>query len=193
VSDLEDKVVKRLILAGMCVLVALVVGVACSASPGGALRRFDNGEILFEYPRDWESFAQIWADFKPGHDVELDADLVVGVADTGTATGWERFTTSVRVFRREMPADSSLEEVAEQAYQGMTIEEVISEGTTVVDNVTAYEWVYLKYHGEPLYRVREIWLEKGGRIYIVSCRTTPDAVEEAEEGFNAIIGSFHVK
>lgn len=192
-SELEGKAVKRLILAGICVLVALVGVVACSASPGGAFRRFENGEILFEYPRDWESFAQIWTDFKPGHDVELDADLVVGVADTGTAVVFERFTTSVRVLSREMPADSSLGEVVEQAYRDMSIEEAISEDTTAVDDVTAYEWVYLKFYGERLYRFREVWLEKGGQIYIVSCRSTPDAVDEAEEDFNAIIGSFHVK
>ncbi len=91
-----------------------------------------------------------------------------------------------------------MKEVYEQSYQNSWIREyveenTISEGTTTVDGVTAYEKGYKRPHGEPWYQMRDVWLEKDGEDYILSCWAIPDDFDEAQEDFNLIIESFHVK
>jgi hypothetical protein len=114
------------------------------------------------------------------------------VADPASSTPWEKYTTSVSVERKEMPAGSSLQDVFEQAYQNIDQAVAISEGTAVVDGVTAYEKVYKLPHGEPWFQIRDLWLEKGSTIYIISCWALPDHFDEAQVDFDTIVNSFHV-
>jgi hypothetical protein len=155
---------------------------------------FENDEISFDYPEGWQALSEFWPEYQPGHDERLDADQLIGVADPASSTPWEKYTTSVSVERKEMPADASLQDVLEQAYLKNTdLVVAISEGTAVVDGVTAYERVYKMPHGEPWFQIRDLWLEQGGRIYILSCWALPNNFDEAQSDFDTIIQSFHVK
>lgn len=156
-----------------------------------AIRHFENDDFSFDYPGGWRTFSEIWSSYEPGYDEALDANELTGVALPG-------LSRSVRIESREVPPGSSLKEVYEQTYQGTWIREyvksnTVSEGTITVDGVKAYEKVYKRPHGEPWYQMRDVWLEKGGRIYILSCWATPNSFDEAQEDFNLIIDSFHVK
>ena len=154
-------------------------------------KHFENDEFSFDYPGDWQTFSEMWSTWGPSHDKTLDAEELVGMALSG-------YSRSFRLERKDLSPDSTLKEVYEQSYQNSWIREyveenTISEGTTTVDGVTAYEKVYKRPHGEPWYTMREIWLEKDGRSYILSCWAYPNAFDEAQEDFNLIIESFHVK
>ena len=155
------------------------------------MKHFENDKLSFDYPRDWGTLSEIWPEHEPGHDEALNADEVAGVA-------LPRSSMSVRVYSRKLPPGSSLKSVYEETYENTWISQyvkshTISEGTITVDGVTAYERVYKRPHGEPWYQIRDVWLEKGGRIYILSCWATPDSFDEAQHEFNLIINSFHVK
>jgi hypothetical protein len=154
---------------------------------------FENDEISFDYPGDWQTLSWFWPEYQPGHNEYLDADQLIGVADPASSTPWEKYTTSVSVERKEMPAGSSLQDVFEQAYQNIDQAVAISEGTAVVDGVTAYERVYKLPHGEPWFQIRDLWLEQGGTIYIISCWALPSHFDEAQADFDIITASFHVK
>lgn len=143
-------------------------------------KRWENEEFSFDYPGDWRTLYEIWGQ---------EADI--GVADTGTATPWEKYLTSVRIETQALPEGSTLEAVFEES--DPQAERVISEGTTTVDGVVAYERVYEKFHGEPLRKIREVWLEKGGTIYVIHCWSTPGHFDEALADFDLIVGSFRVK
>ena len=172
------------------VLVLALFSAACSLCPlcgvlglgdgPGPDKHWENEEFSFDYPRGWRTLSEIWGQ---------QAD--VGVADPGTATPWERYLTSVRIEKQALPQGSTLEEVLEQT--DPQAEGEISQGTSTVDGVVAYERIYEKFHGEPLRKIREVWLEKGGTIYIIHCWSTPEHFEEAQADFDLIIGSFHVK
>jgi hypothetical protein len=161
---------------------------------GEQANHFENDEISFDYPEGWQTLSELWPEYQPGHDVYLDADQLIGVADPASSTPWEKYTTSVSVERREMPSGSSLQDVFEQAYlKNADLVVAVSEGTAVVDGVTAYEKVFKRPHGEPWFQIRDLWLEEGGKIYILSCWALPDHFDEAQADFDAIVGSFHVK
>jgi hypothetical protein len=172
------------------VLVVTLFSLGCSLCPlcgmlglGDDLsvtKHWENEQFSFDYPGHWRTLVEIW-----GEEAEI------GVADPGTATPWEKYLTSVRIEARELPPGSTLKE----AFEGTDpqAEGEVSEATTTVDGVVARERLYEKFHGEPLRKIREVWLEKDGNIYIIHCWSTPGHFDEAQADFEVIIGSFHVK
>ncbi len=172
------------------VLVATLFTAACSLCPlcgvlglgggPGPDKHWESEKFSFDYPRGWRTLAEIWGQH---------ADI--GVADPGTRTPWEKYLTSVKIEMRELPEGSTLEGVFKET--DPEAEREISQGTTTVDGVVAYERVYEKFHGEPLRKIREVWLEKEGTIYIIRCWSTPGHFDEAQADFDLIIGSFRVK
>jgi len=113
------------------------------------------------------------------------------VADPGTATPWEKYLTSVRIEEQALPKGSTLEAVFEET--DPRAEGEISEGTTTVDGGVAHERICEKFLGEPLRKIREVWREKGGTIYVISCWSTPGHFDEAQPDSDVIIASFCVK
>ena len=172
------------------VLVVALFSVGCSLCPlcgflglgdySSVPKHWESEEFSFDYPGDWRTLSEIWGQ---------EADI--GVADPGTATPWEKYLTSVRIEEQVLPPGSTLQEVLEQT--DPQAEGEISERTTTVDGAVAYERVYEKFHGEPLRKIREVWLEKGGTVYIIHCWSTPGHYDEAQADFDLIVGSFRVK
>lgn len=193
---MKSKSLSFVSILGLTSLIASLT-LACSLSGLFGLegdstpKHFENDEISFDYQGGWRTFAELWPSYEPSHDVTLDAEELVGVAVSG-------FSRSVRIERKELPLGATLKDVYEQTYKSSWISEyvksyTISEETTTVDGVTALEKVYKRPHGEPWYQMREVWLEKDGTVYILSCWALPDNFDEAQEEFRLIIGSFHVK
>jgi len=178
------------IAVSIAVVLATLTTVACGACPllgvlglgddPSATKQWEDEDFSFDYPGDWRTLAEIWGQ---GADI--------GVADPGTATPWERYLTSVRIEERVLPPGATVEEVFNAA--DPQAERVVSEGVTTVNGRVAYERVYEKYHGEPLRKIREVWLEEGGAIYVIHCWSTPGHFDEAQTDFDLIIGSFRVK
>jgi hypothetical protein len=172
------------------VAVAALFTSACSVCPFGELlglderpgasRHFESADFGFEYPADWQTLSEIWG-----------RESDVGVADPGSATPWEKYLTSVRIEKRALPPDSSLEALFQET--DPQAERVISEGAITLAGATAYERVYEKFHGEPLRKIREVWLEERGTVYVISCWSTPGRYDESLADFDLIIGSFQVK
>ena len=166
------------LLAGGCSLCPLCGTLGLGDGPE-ANKHWEDDEFSFDYPGDWRTLEEIWGQ---------EADI--GVADPGTATPWEKYLTSVRIDEQALPPDSTLEEVFEGT--DPQAEGEVSQGTSVVDGVLAYERVYEKFHGEPLRKIKEVWLEKGGSIYVIHCWSTPGHFDEAQTDFDLIVGSFRV-
>jgi hypothetical protein len=151
------------------------------------VKHFENDKISFDYPSAWGTLSKI----VPGHDEALNADEMTGV-------GLPKSPVTVRVYNRELPTGSNLRQVYDETYGNTWISQyvksfTITESTITVDGVTAYKRVYKRPHGEPWYQIMDVWLEKEGRIYVLACWASPDSFHEAEDEFNLIIKSFHVK
>ncbi len=182
-------------LALACLLMAASGCGAWGGAGGGAASdgHYEDEAVAFDYPHSWRTLDTFFDAYTPGHNPELGADEVIAVADPATSTPWEKFTTSARVLRRDLPAGMTLEALVEQTYARMPIERDISQEALTAAGVPALERVYEQYRGEPLYRVRDVWLEKDGVVYILSFRAMPDGFDEAQADFDRIVESFVVR
>lgn len=189
--------IKRLLR--MCPLwgaLALIVG-GCTLLPlgGGAQGpgHFENDFVAFDYPADWDTAATFFPAWTPGHNSEYDADVVAAVAKRNTDTPFEKFTVSCSVMLRPLPDGSTLEQVMEETYAGMFIAEMVAEEAVTVGEMVGYQRVYKQFHGEPLWQVREVWLEHDGQIAIVHCKSLPNQFEDVQADFDVILNSLEVK
>lgn len=155
---------------------------------------FENDLFAFDYPSGWRTLDDIWGGgYSPGSENELGAQEISGVADPASRTRWERYSVYCEVSIRELPAGRTLEEVYREVYQSVPIQQEISQTTLTVDGLTAYEYTYTQFWGEPLWQRRDVWLEKNGTIYILTCKAFPDSFEERQADFDLIVNSFHIK
>ena len=168
-------------------------------------KNFQNNEILFNYPSTWVSFSDFWPSnfgfsYIPSEDHNLNTTEITGVLDPKSNTPMEKYTTSVKIETKK--SSGNLKEDFDAAYSslsrssqasGALLFQEISERNLTVDGVTAYEKVYKIPHGEPYYQIRDVWLDKNGKIYIISCRAFPNNFNQSQNDFDTIINSFHVK
>ncbi|MHB1296265.1 MAG: PsbP-related protein [Anaerolineae bacterium] len=183
---------KRIALAS-CLVIVLLAG--CAPAPtaptatSGAedSARIEHDEFAFDYPADWANRAERYPDYTP-HYPEFDTDEPAHVSKT-PATFW--------VGTRALPADSTLETLFRGIYADMKEKEllvkVIGEEETTVDGRPALGITYEQFWGEPLVRQRDLWIEKDGRVYVLSCRSQPSTFDAAIVQCDAIVETFELK
>jgi hypothetical protein len=83
------------------------------------------------------------------------------------------------LYRRDLPADSSLDKVFEQHLAKEEPQanhyQMVSRKEVRVFDRAAIEYTFAHFHGEPYVRTRETWLQHGGDIYILACSQTISA------------------
>ncbi len=200
------------LLAAVCLLLA---GLACRFI-GGSGQRFGDSlsdearqeeqdaqqagdeqaapEVAFETPLGWRTLAEIFDTYTPQHDELFDADELAAIADPGSGSGELRFSVWCEVLARDLPPDTTLEELIGMTYGGPNffIDEHLGVTELTVSGLPATEHEYMQFHGEPLYHVRDTWVEAGGRVYILHCKAFPNAFEDARADFDLIRDSFEV-
>jgi|LAHU01.1.fsa_nt_gb hypothetical protein len=147
-----------------------------------APQHYDENGISFNYPANW----------KTGVITDLPG-AVVGISESGNV--------DVKIFKKQMPADSNLETVYNDSLTNQTIEldeygyQQISSKTITVDGVRTYENIYQtgKNSTQTRQKIRQVWLEKNGYIYTIICTVIPpEDFPEKNMAFDEIINSFHV-
>jgi len=88
----------------------------------------------------------------------------------------------------------ALESRFTQAYQ-TAIPEVRDASTRRFEQgaLSGYEITYKRPWGEPWWQFRDIWLEKGGIIYVLSFHTLPESFAAYSDTFEQILKSFQFK
>jgi hypothetical protein len=160
---------------------------------------FENNDFSFKYPEGWKTYTEFWPanfgfNFKTSKDKELNLEEVTGVLDPQSSTKFEKYTTSVIIKKRNLPQGSSLQNIYKNSYSNISNSTTfLNESTITIDGVTAYSKIYKKGLGESLFQIKDIWLEKNGNIYVISCRALFGNFEKSQDNFDVIINSFHVK
>lgn len=140
-------------------------------------------EVSFDYPYSW----------KVGiiHDLP---GAMVGISESSQV--------DVKIYRYDIPTGSNLKEVYEKSItnHSETLNEYcyqqVSNRTLIVDGRKAYEIVYQLgcNSTQTRQRIREVWLEKNGYIYIITCTVIPPEDYPSKNiAFDQIINSFHVQ
>lgn len=158
-----------------------------------SLKYYSGDGIAFDYPGNWEPISEVFPNHKPQHDPELDAEELVVIVDAGSSTEQgDKYSVSVHIMKRDLPSGVSLKDLFTQTYEDKSYV-MISEDAMTVNGIQAYEKVYKKPHGEPWYQIRDVWLEKDGVVYIISCWALPNSFAEFQDKFNIIIDSFKIE
>lgn len=76
------------------------------------------------------------------------------------------------------------------AVQKTAIEEMVQQPYER-DGISGLEAAYRRPWGEPWWRFRDVWFEKDGTSYLLSCMNSPNTFDQRAEIFDAILASFH--
>lgn len=181
-------------------LMLLTVSISGCAHPRDEVNgeEYRTGEIFFQYPSGWNTFYEFWSsdfdfNYTPQYYPDLDAEEVAGVLDPASSTPHEKYTTWVKVYKKSLPAGSSLESVFSASYpQNSSSFKIITNTSVEIRGNNSYELVYQKYRGENLYQVKDVWFAGRENVYIISCWTLPLNYQKNENKFQVIIDSFTV-
>ena len=98
----------------------------------------------------------------------------------------------VSITTRELPPGSSLEQEFNATYTPIADQIQKAEtGQSNVDGLAAMLKRYTRPWGEPWYAFEDTWIEKNGRIYVVSCLYRLTRADGDNLGCNAILSSLH--
>jgi hypothetical protein len=181
-------------------IILVLATLSISGCTNGNYQNFETDEITFAYPEKWVNSSNFWAshfgfNYIYAQDPDLDAQELAFVLDPDSATKNEKYTTWLKVEKKVKTSDSSLEQVFNETYgnQFTSYKKISNQSTRLGMNTTAYEIVYQKYHGNLLYQVRDVWQEKKGSIYIISCWTLPSNYQKVNGYFQTVINTLHIK
>ncbi|NPV06736.1 MAG: hypothetical protein HPY83_02080 [Anaerolineae bacterium] len=189
----------RHILLVLAALAALSVACAAPTTPtvpatptpeppdDGATRVLEHEEFSFEYPASWTNRADRYPGFvQPNPEFGTEEPALVSGSGLGFFVGL-----------RSLPEGTDLATLFADTYDRLVARElilkVVAQGETTLDGRAALEITYERFWGEPLVRQRDLWVEKDGRVYIVSCRAHPGRFEEGSESFERLLSSFHLR
>jgi hypothetical protein len=164
---------------------------ASQAKPGPLV----NPLFTIEVPEGWQAFSSldIPSNLPP---LDLHAEVLGVIVDTSAVlhtSQQDYFTYTVFFLRKPIPGDSSLEEVYQQTYENIVLAypNEIKENQTGLSGEPALERVYPYFSGEPRYDIRDLWLEKDGFAYILSCRARSNLeIDLYQQDLQGILDSF---
>lgn len=146
-------------------------------------KHYDDHGISFNYPANWQA-GDIY-------------DLPGAVVDVS-----KNSQINVKIYKKNITADSDLENIFNQSLTNLTSSsskycyQQISSNRITVDGQPAIENIYQLgcNSTQTRQKIREVWLEKNGYIYIISCTAIPPEINcETNSDFDMIINSFHIK
>ena len=127
--------------------------------------------------------------------------MVAGLGDP-KLSGFDRYYRSIRIFRQSMPPGSNLEAIMLDAYRQAEARYPRSNGVmdatgpVTVAGLSAYQWTYRVYSGEPAYELRDVWVPSGDGLFIISIwteYTNPDDFAAFQAGAEAFLKSLRIK
>lgn len=181
-------------------IILVLATLSISGCTNGNAKPFENNEIVFAYPESWVNSADFWPptfrfNYEYSYDHDLDAQEVAFFIDPDSSTPNEKYTTWVKIEKKPIPSDSSLKNEFNKIYNNnfSSYKIISNQSLRLGMNTTAYEIVYQKYLGEQLYQVRDVWQEKNGTIYIITCWTLHSNHQKAQGYFQKVINTLHIK
>lgn len=144
---------------------------------------YSGDEITFEYPAGWETIAS------------QARDSAVAVGDPNSADSNDNVRVNVVVQKTIKPQNVTFKDYYNATYTQFTSQNLgyipISDGTVVVNGITAFENVY-KINSGSQKQERAVWIMKNNKIYIILCSAPVSEFSSQQANFDSIINSFKV-
>lgn len=144
---------------------------------------YSGDEITFEYPEGWETISS------------QARDSLVAVGDPNSAEGNGNARVNVVIQKTVNPQNTTFKDYYTATYTQFASQNLgfipVSDGTLVVNGITALENVY-KINSSGQKQKRAIWILKNNRIYIILCSAPVSEFNNQQKNFEIIINSFKV-
>jgi len=169
--------------------------------PASMLRHFENDVMAFDYLEGLNVYDAGDTTFQCYPDFQLGGEMVVGLGDP-KFTGFGNYYRSIRIFRQPMPSGSNLETVMLDAYRQVEDKfprdqgEMDATGPVTVAGLSAFQWTYQVHSGEAAYELRDVWIPKDGKLFIISIwteYTNPDDFTVFQASADLLLKSLHIK
>ena len=170
--------------------------------PPSLLMHYEDDAVAFDYPLELKAFgAGADAAYAVYPDYHLAGELMVGLGDPQFLT-FDKYHRSISISEMEVPPGSSIELLWMEAYQN--IEEKYHPQESTIErpslvNVNGYDAMqksYRIYSGEPAYELRDLWMQKENRGFLISIwtiYTNPQDYERFQAGADALLDSIVFK
>ncbi len=152
---------------------------------------YDNPAFSFDYPAGWQTMEALWGFHQPEQNYYglglQEIIMITSVHKKGEFGAYFAVASTVT------PEGDSLETVFHRTYSQIEGElREVSETTTSLNGIPAFEMAYERPWGEPWWQFRDLWLEKDGTIYLLSFHCL-GSTERYQEDLDLILNSFTLK
>jgi hypothetical protein len=165
------------------------------------LLHFENDVVAFDYLKGMKLYTTGDPAFVCYPDIQLGGELVVGLGDP-KFINFDTYFRSIRITRLPMPPGSNLEAMFLEAYRPVETKYfpqngiLNANGPVTVAGLAALQKTYRVYSGEPTYELRDIWIQKGDVLFVVSIwteYTNPDDFTVFQSGADMLLKSLKLK
>ena len=169
--------------------------------PTALLAHYEDNLLSFEYPQGMIVLLSGDVPSTCFPDIPFEGDRLVGLGEARFQVN-DIYYRSIQITRRVMPAGSNLEAVMLDVYEQAKAKfpqepsTLASTGPVTVAGQTGFQWTYRMTAGEPTYELRDVWLERDGRLYIISIwseYTNPTDFWAFQSAAQALLDSLIIK
>jgi hypothetical protein len=178
----------------MAIFSALLLIVSMAGClPSNAARTFEHEAFTFTIPAGWQTMEEVWKRPMPAGQAYYDLGvqeivMIQYPAEPGKGVAF------FAVASAPLAEGQDLEKRFTETYQALA--PAIRQATTrsfARGELSGYEITYTRPWGEPWWQFRDIWLEKDGMVYVLSCHAQPDAFATYAGVCEQIIDSFRFR
>ena len=195
-----------LILVSIVSVVSFVTSAPSYVTSSQNLKHYNDSEISFDFPQNWvisnyENPVETFFSSEPGNLTITRQDSVPqnypsNVTQTNSAPDPSNPTmTTVTITKTDsLPSGITLEDAYKTNGFYNLVEQTpgyafVSQNQVTVDGAAGYEFIY----GDDMDKYYEVWFEKNGKFYGITCETLKESFDSDKNNFDMIVNSFHVK
>lgn len=169
-------------------LLILIVFLVSACVPADQTQVYQNDLFKFPLRSGWKvKEAPLATGSNALNYYRLDLEIIVQVYRSNS-------NDTITIAKRVLPAGSDLEKEFEATYQKIQNDiRKDTRGEGIMDQQKALVREYERPWGEPWIRFRDVWIEKGGTIFVLSRKSTLTPSQETTEMMNAIEAGIHFK
>ena len=169
--------------------------------PPSMLLHFENDMVAFDYLKGMTLYSNNDPAFVCYPAIDLEGEMVAGLGDA-RFFDFNTYFRSIRITRRPIPPGSNLEAILLDTYQQAEAKFPQEPGIlnanrpVTVAGLAGIQKTYRVYSGEPAYELRDIWLQNGNEIFIISIwteYTNPDDFATFQSDAEVILKSLQIK
>ncbi|MBI5879221.1 MAG: hypothetical protein HZB53_16355 [Chloroflexi bacterium] len=137
--------------------------------PTVALIRFENDDLTFTYPANFQTLAEIFPGYRfGGRYRDMGVNEVIALGDPLTAGPGTKYDIAVTLARKPLSPGATLESAARESYAAPTTQVRDFVFSACEGMADCYDARYARTWGTPWWWTHDVWSAHGGYAYVLS-------------------------